>query len=133
MGNHQQKSREKVKKLEQKTATLAAKYAKELSVKLNEPIKRCYQNEKKCDVEIKRIEAETSRLVALNQSWREKLEDFDQSLRELGDVQAYTYAIERDTRILLNVTNKIMKVNKSRPSESIEAKTSVKEPEITQS
>ena len=83
----QQKSREKIKKLEQRTAQLAAKYAKELSIKLNEPIRRCYQNEKKCDVEIKRVEAETGKLVAINAQWKEKLDAFELALRELGDVQ----------------------------------------------
>merc|ERR1711935_236124 len=104
----QQKSREKIKKLEQRTAQLAAKYAKELSIKLNEPIRRCYQNEKKCDVEIKRVEAETGKLVAINAQWKEKLDAFELALRELGDVQAYTYAIERDTCVLVNATKRIL-------------------------
>ena len=85
----QQKSRDKIKKLEQRTAQLAAKYAKELSIKLNEPIKRCYQNEKKCDAEIKRVEAETAKLVAINAQWKEKLDAFELALRELGDVQVF--------------------------------------------
>merc|ERR1719462_226562 len=126
------KSRDRIKRLEQKTATSAAKYSKELSMRMNEPIRKCYQNEKKCDAEVRTLITESASLLELNQQWKTKIESFDQALRELGDVQAYTYAIERETRILLNVTNKIMKVNKSQPSESIEAKTSVKEPEITQ-
>ena len=110
-----------------------ASVCSELSMRMNEPIRKCYQNEKKCDSEVRTLITESVSLLELNQQWKTKIESFDQALRELGDVQAYTYAIERETRILLNVTNKIMKVNKSQPSESIEAKTSVKEPEITQS
>ena len=45
----QAKNRERIKILEAKASTSAAKYSKELSIKLNEPIRKCYQNEKKCD------------------------------------------------------------------------------------
>ena len=111
----------------------------ELSMRMNEPIRKCYQNEKKCDAEVRTLITESASLLELNQQWKTKIESFDQALRELGDVQAYTYAIERETRILLNVTNKIMAANKNPPSEDIQAKTEVadketdKKPDITQS
>ena len=75
----------------------------ELSMRMNEPIRKCYQNEKKCDAEVRTLITESASLLELNQQWKTKIESFDQALRELGDVQAYTYAIERETRILLNV------------------------------
>jgi len=126
------KSRDRIKRLEQKTATSAAKYSKELSMRMNEPIRKCYQNEKKCDAEVRTLITESTALLELNQQWKNKIESFDQALRELGDVQAYTYAIERETRILLNVTNKIMTANKNQsPNESIETETTEKEPSET--
>ena len=91
----------------------------ELSMRMNEPIRKCYQNEKKCDSEVRTLITESASLLELNQQWKTKIESFDQALRELGDVQAYTYAIERETRILLNVTNKIMAANKSQPSDCL--------------
>ena len=72
---------------------------------MNEPIKRCYQNEKKCDIEIKRVEQETARLVSLNESWKQKLTDLDQALRELGDVQAYTYGMGFYTNYYIIMTS----------------------------
>ena len=48
----------------------------------------------------------------MNAEWKLKIDAFDQALRELGDVQAYTYAIERESRILLNVTKRIIEQKK---------------------
>ena len=104
-------------------------------MRMNEPIRKCYQNEKKCDAEVRTLITESAALLELNQQWKNKIESFDQALRELGDVQAYTYAIERETRILLNVTNKIMEANKSQlqASENASSEAPDKDPDLTQS
>ena len=104
-------------------------------MRMNEPIRKCYQNEKKCDAEVRTLITESAALLELNQQWKNKIESFDQALRELGDVQAYTYAIERETRILLNVTNKIMDANKSQlqASENASSEATDKESNITPS
>lgn len=102
------KKNEKIKAHEKKTAILAAKYAKDLSLKINEPIRACYQNEKKCDMEVRRLVTESDTLGRLAMEWSRKLTDFDDALRDLGDVEAYSYAIERETNILLNATKMII-------------------------
>ena len=80
----------------------------ELSLSINAPIRNCYQNEKRCDTEVRRLVTETETLSTLAANWSEKLADFDKALRDLGDVEAYAYAIERETNILLNATKKIL-------------------------
>lgn len=80
----------------------------DLSLKINEPIRACYQNEKKCDMEVRRLVTESDTLGRLAMEWSRKLTDFDDALRDLGDVEAYSYAIERETNILLNATKMII-------------------------
>ena len=79
-----------------------------MSLKINEPIRACYQNEKKCDMEVRRLITESDTVSRLATEWSKKLAEFDLALRDLGDVESYSYAIERETNILLNATKKIL-------------------------
>ena len=80
----------------------------DLSLHINEPIRACYQNEKRCDSEVKKLVVESENLAKLASDWQTKLADFDSALRDLGDVAAYAYAIERETCTVLNATKRIL-------------------------
>ena len=95
-----------------------SKYFSELSLKINDPIRVCYQNEKKCDTEVRRLVTETETLSTLAADWSTKLAEFDSALRDLGDVEAYSYAIERETNVLINATKAILFKNRNLESNS---------------
>ena len=79
-----------------------------MSLRINEPIRACYQNEKRCDSEVKKLVIESENLSKLVYDWQTKLAEFDSALRDLGDVSAYAYAIERETNTILNATKRIL-------------------------
>ncbi|CEF67957.1 Biogenesis of lysosome-related organelles complex 1 subunit 1 [Strongyloides ratti] len=61
-----------------------------------------YLNQKKIDVEIKKLEGKCVVLQKQADSWSKMAENFNNTLKELGDIENFNLAIENDIEIVLN-------------------------------
>jgi biogenesis of lysosome-related organelles complex 1 subunit 1 len=44
------------------------------------------------------LEAQTARFLKLTNQWSQMIEDFNEALKETGDIENWSHAIERDMR-----------------------------------
>ena len=55
-----------------------------------------YNNQRQLEVEAKQLQAHVSRLTRQTSQWISMIENFNQSLKELGDVENWARTIETD-------------------------------------
>ncbi|KAI6238036.1 Biogenesis of lysosome-related organelles complex 1 subunit 1 [Aphelenchoides fujianensis] len=67
---------------------------------LNAQVSRAYQNQKRLDVESKRLEKNAELLARVAEGWMEMIASFNYALKEIGNVDTFSRAIERDTTII---------------------------------
>ncbi|ELU13373.1 hypothetical protein CAPTEDRAFT_90522, partial [Capitella teleta] len=69
---------------------------------LNAGVAQSYVNQKKLDTETKILQANASHFARQTLLWLKLVEDFNQSLKEIGDVENWARSIETDMRIISN-------------------------------
>ncbi|KAI6179034.1 Biogenesis of lysosome-related organelles complex 1 subunit 1 [Aphelenchoides besseyi] len=67
---------------------------------LNLQVSRAYQNQKRLDVESKRLEKNAEQLSRVADGWMEMIASFNYALKEIGNVDTWSKAIEKDTAII---------------------------------
>ena len=81
------KKKDKIKSAEKKLIDASGKNAKEIAIDVNLPIKRAYANQKNCDKEFRKIQAEANELEKQSEKWNDSLKNFESAIRHLGDFE----------------------------------------------
>uniref|UniRef100_A0A0N5A5F1 Biogenesis of lysosome-related organelles complex 1 subunit 1 n=1 Tax=Parastrongyloides trichosuri TaxID=131310 RepID=A0A0N5A5F1_PARTI len=68
---------------------------------LNDRVGHAYLNQKKIDVEIKKLEGKCVVLQKHSDSWSKMAENFNNTLKELGDIENFNTTIENDINVIL--------------------------------
>eukprot|EP00118_Oscarella_pearsei_P000563 m.5257 g.5257 ORF g.5257 m.5257 type:complete len:127 (+) comp12627_c0_seq1:59-439(+) len=70
--------------------------ARNLVDALNEGVETAYHNQKKLDAEAKVLQVHATKFVRQTHQWLAMVQGFNQSLKELGDVENWARTIESD-------------------------------------
>ena len=70
---------------------------------------QAYLNQKRLDAEAKQLQVNATNFSKQTQQWLNIVESFSTALKELGDVENWTKAIEEDVRIVTNTLEKVYK------------------------
>ena len=81
------KKKDKIKSAEKKLIDASGKSAKEIAIDVNLPVKHAYANQKKCDKEFRKIQAEANELEKQSEKWNDSLNNFESAIRHLGDFE----------------------------------------------
>lgn len=65
---------------------------------INFGVARVFTNQRKIEQETKVLEAQTSRFLQMSAKWGQMIVDFNEALKETGDIQNWAEAIERDMK-----------------------------------
>lgn len=72
-------------------------------------VAQAYLNQKRLDAEAKQLQVNATNFSKQTQQWLNIVESFSTALKELGDVENWTKAIEEDVRIVTNTLEKVYK------------------------
>ncbi|KAI0240279.1 Biogenesis of lysosome-related organelles complex 1 subunit 1 [Lamellibrachia satsuma] len=98
-----QQARKEVQERKKKAATVAATALTHSLVDyLNSGVAQAYVNQKKLDTETKILQANATHFARQTTQWLKLVEDFNQSLKEIGDVENWARSIERDMHTISN-------------------------------
>lgn len=67
---------------------------------LNSGVAQAYVNQKKLDTETKILQANAAHFAKQTTQWLKLVEEFNQSLKEIGDVENWARSIETDMRTI---------------------------------
>uniref|UniRef100_A0A7E4VMU1 Biogenesis of lysosome-related organelles complex 1 subunit 1 n=1 Tax=Panagrellus redivivus TaxID=6233 RepID=A0A7E4VMU1_PANRE len=67
---------------------------------LNSKVSHAYHNQKRIDVESKKLGANAGALLKQAEEWAEIIESFTDAIKELGDVKTWGSVIENDMKIV---------------------------------
>jgi hypothetical protein len=79
---------------------------------LNVGVAQAYLNQKRLDVEAKQLHSHANNFARQTQQWLNLVDQFNSSLKELGDVESWSRAIERDMKTISSALEYTYKVNK---------------------
>ena len=108
----QASNRIKQEKLRQESTKAAANLTNALVDHLNVGVAQAYINQKRLDAEAKRLHANATEFAHQTQNWISLVDSFNNSLKELGDIKAWSTAIETDMKTVSSVLEYTYKVNK---------------------
>lgn len=78
-------------------ATVAVnEFSKLLVSALNSDVERAYNNQRALENEAKQLQVQVARFSKQTQQWVSMVENFNQALKELGDVENWARTIETD-------------------------------------
>lgn len=83
------------------------KFSQYLIDRLNKEVSEAFVNQKRIDSKIKQINQNSAQFIKNSQQWIQLLENFNTSLKELGDVENWSRKIETDMKIINLTLNEI--------------------------
>ncbi|KAJ3177020.1 biogenesis of lysosome- organelles complex 1 subunit 1 [Geranomyces variabilis] len=99
--DHQQKQvAEKLnaERLQREAATGVTALTDCLADAMNARVAQAFKNQREIETEAKRLQAATTQHGRQSRQWLKLFNDFNQALKDLGDVRSWSSAIERDFR-----------------------------------
>ncbi|KAK0415849.1 hypothetical protein QR680_012155 [Steinernema hermaphroditum] len=76
---------------------------------LNSRVSHAYNNQKRLDVEAKKMEVNVSKLVKLTDQWIQLTDAFNQGLKEIGDVENWANTIDSDINCIMSTLQEAYK------------------------
>ncbi|CAD5210660.1 unnamed protein product [Bursaphelenchus okinawaensis] len=67
---------------------------------LNDKVARAYHNQKRLDVEAKKLQNNSESLQKVAAEWIESIDNFSYSLKVLGNVETFAKAIEKECTVI---------------------------------
>jgi len=81
---------------------------------LNVGVAQAYLNQKRLDSEAKQLHLNATNFAKQTGAWLQLIDSFNNSLKELGDVESWARAIESDVRAVSSTLEYTYKVNSDR-------------------
>lgn len=78
---------------------------------LNVGVAQAYLNQKRLDSEAKQLHLNATNFAKQTSAWLQMIENFNKSLKELGDVENWARTIEGDMRVISSTLEYSYKVN----------------------
>ena len=79
---------------------------------LNVGVAQAYLNQKRLDAEAKRLHTNAQEFAKQTQNWQNLVEGFNDTLKELGDVESWARTIETDMKTVSSSLEYTYKVNR---------------------
>ncbi|KAI1729074.1 GCN5-like protein 1 (GCN5L1) domain-containing protein [Ditylenchus destructor] len=76
---------------------------------LNSRVHVAYNNQKRLDIETKRLENNGVNLIKQTEQWISFIETFNNTLKQIGDVESWSKAIEDDITVISNTLEEVHK------------------------
>lgn len=76
--------------------------------RLNKDVTEAFINQKKIDAKIRLLNQNTAQFLKQNQLWIQTLENFNSSLKELGDVENWSKKIVTDMEIINSTLDQVL-------------------------
>ncbi|KAM4048251.1 biogenesis of lysosome-related organelles complex 1 subunit 1 [Anomaloglossus baeobatrachus] len=105
-----QNERKELQEKRRKEAIAAATTLTEALVDhLNVGVAQAYVNQRKLDHEVKILQTQASQFAKQTTQWISLVENFNQALKEIGDVENWARSIEKDMRIIATALEYVYK------------------------
>ncbi|ESO10801.1 hypothetical protein HELRODRAFT_71907 [Helobdella robusta] len=108
----QAQNRELQEKRRLEATVATTKFANALVDSLNKGVGQAYVNQKKLDTETKILHANVMQLTKQTNLWLKLINDFNQAVKEIGDVENWSRSIEADMRTISSALEYVYKSNK---------------------
>ncbi|XP_063808735.1 biogenesis of lysosome-related organelles complex 1 subunit 1 [Pseudophryne corroboree] len=105
-----QSERKELQEKRRKEAIAAATTLTEALVDhLNVGVAQAYVNQRKLDHEVKTLQTQAAQFAKQTTQWISLVENFNQALKEIGDVENWARSIEKDMRIIATALEYVYK------------------------
>ena len=112
---HTQRSvrrREEQEKRRTDACQAAEKLTDALVDHLNVGVAQAYLNQKRLDAEAKELHTHAAEFARQTQNWLSLVDSFNGSLKEVGDLESWSNAIEKDLKVVSSALEYTYKVNR---------------------
>ncbi|XP_067832796.1 biogenesis of lysosome-related organelles complex 1 subunit 1 [Heptranchias perlo] len=110
--DHQAKQNER-KELQEKrrreAVAAATRLTEALVDHLNDGVAQAYVNQRKLDNEVKTLQIQAAQFAKQTQQWLGMVDNFNQALKEIGDVENWARSIEMDMRTIATALEYVYK------------------------
>uniref|UniRef100_A0A8C4QQB7 Biogenesis of lysosome-related organelles complex 1 subunit 1 n=1 Tax=Eptatretus burgeri TaxID=7764 RepID=A0A8C4QQB7_EPTBU len=96
----QAKRRENQEQRRKQAVAAAVKLSDALVDQLNVGVARAYQNQRRLDAEAKNLQVQAAQFAKQTAQWLSVVENFNQALKEIGDVENWARSIEADMQTI---------------------------------
>uniref|UniRef100_UPI00358FB330 biogenesis of lysosome-related organelles complex 1 subunit 1 n=1 Tax=Myxine glutinosa TaxID=7769 RepID=UPI00358FB330 len=96
----QAKRRDNQEQRRKQAVAAAVKLSDALVDQLNVGVGRAYQNQRRLDAEAKNLQVQAAQFSKQTAQWLSMVENFNQALKEIGDVENWARSIESDMQTI---------------------------------
>jgi hypothetical protein len=129
----QQTRKEEIEKKRQEALESATNLTSLLVDHLNEGVAQAYLNQRKLDAEAKQLQTNVTQFSKLAGQWMTLMENMNKAVNELGDLENWSKAIERDMMVISSSLEYAYKVGVSPGSSTTAVSSSSATPQVNSS